>query len=171
MEVHIFLRLKYHGLLKCRVLKRNYSILLRKGFPNNRRNDVYTRARILPISFLDFQEKDSCYLSIAFYLNCEFKVFIPILAYPPGNFFLNTADNSHSSLTKTKIFSQEVLDFCISRLNKIQFYKYNNKYINLTKSFLTDPSFLFLAYNQIKSKARNTTRSVDSETLDAIDEK
>lgn len=162
---------KYHSLFKCRVLKRNYSILLIKGFPNNRRNNVYARARILPISLLDFQEKDPCYLSSALYFNCESKVFISSLAYPPGNLILETADNSHSSLTKTKIISQETLDFCITRLNNIQFYKYNNKYINLTKDFLTDPSFLFLAYNQIKSKAGNTTRAVDSETLDAINKK
>jgi hypothetical protein len=92
------------------------------------------------------------------------------LAYPPGNFILNTNNSSRSSLIQTKIISSESVDFCITRLNNLKFYKKNKKYINLTKDFLTDPNFLFLAYIQIKSKAGNTPKAVGPETLDAITE-
>jgi retron-type reverse transcriptase len=60
------------------------------------------------------------------------------------------------------------VDSCITRLENIKFLKKNKKYINLTKTFLTDPSFLCLAYLQIKSKPGNTTRAVDIEILNSI---
>lgn len=42
--------------------------------------------------------------------------------------------------------------------------KKNNRYINLTKDFLTNPNFLCLAYSQIKNIAKNTTKTVDNQT-------
>lgn len=93
---------------------------------------------------------------------------IQILAYPPSNFKAGTAKNSHFKSTKEKIIFKKKNSFCITRLNNIKLYKYNKLYINLTKDFLTDPSFLFLAYNQIKNKARNSTKIRHLDTFDTI---
>lgn len=170
MEVHTSLLPKSIRFFKCRVLKRNYSSLLKKDIVNTSRIDVFSRALTVEISFLGIHVKDPCYFSNAFFLSPEPNVRFLTLAYPPGNFILNTYNSSWSSFIQTKIISSESVDFCITRLNNLKFYKKNKKYINLTKDFLTDPNFLFLAYMQIKSKAGNTTKAVCSETLDAITE-
>ena len=52
---------------------------------------------------------------------------------------------------ESKITPESVSE-CINRLEKIKFYKKNKKYVLLTKVFLTEPSFLILAYLRIKSK-------------------
>lgn len=171
VEIHTFFLLKYHSSFKCRVLKRNYSIFFIKSFSNNKRNDAFSRFLKWPISLLDILRKNFCYFSNALYLDCELNVSFVTLVYPFGNVILNTVYKSPSNLIKVNFFSLETLNFCIARLNNIQFYKNSNKYINLTKDFLTDPSFLFLAYNQIKKKARKNIQAVDSEISSVINKK
>ena len=167
VEVHTSLLLKSYGFSKCRVLKRNYSSLLKKDIFSTRRIDVFLRALKVDISLLDIDVKDPCYLSNAFFSDPGPKVRFITLAYLPGNFILNTNKSSRSSLIQTKIISSESVDFCIARLNNLKLYKKHKKYINLTKDFLTDPNFLLLAYMQIKSKVSNRTKAVCPETLDA----
>lgn len=171
VEVHTSLLPKSGRFFKCRVLKRNHSSLLKKDIVNTRRINVFCCTLKVKISLLDIHVKGPCYFSNAFFLNLGPKVRFLTLAYPPSNFILNTSNSSRSRLIQTKIISSESVDFCITRLNNLKFYKKNKKYINLTKSFLTDPNFLFLAYLQIKSKAGNRTKVVDPETLDAITER
>lgn len=168
VEVHTFFLLKSHDLLKCRVLKRNYSSFFMRVILNSQRNDAFSRAFKVSIFPLHRQEKDSCYFSNTLSLDYEPHVSFIILAYPPGNFILSTANSSQSSLIQTEIISRKTFNFCIIRLNNLKLYKKNKKYINLTKDFLTDPSFLFLAYTQIKNKESDTTKIVSPETFNVI---
>jgi len=64
--------------------------------------------------------------------------------------------------------AQKFIEDCADRLQKIEIYKKNKKYIGLTREFLTDPNFLVLAYLQIKSNSYNILNLVDKETLDGI---
>jgi len=70
---------------------------------------------------------------------------------------------SHKSYI-TELFIND----CVEKLKNIKISKKNKKYIELTKSFLTDPNFLVLAYLQIKNKPSNTIVSVEKITLDGI---
>lgn len=60
---------------------------------------------------------------------------------------------------------------CIYRLENIKILKKDHKYRNLTKTFLTDPNFLVLAYLQAKSWPGDMTSSIDKITLVGIDQK
>lgn len=64
--------------------------------------------------------------------------------------------------------TQQFIHESAERLKNINIKKKNNKYIELTKDFLTDPNFLVLAYLQIKGKPGNMTAAVNNETLDGI---
>lgn len=160
---------KYFLPLDGRVLKRNYSIFFNERIIYNRRNDVCARAHTRPILFTDFHSKDVYYFSNALHKVNLYRCDL-ILAYFGSNFKSNQVRSFNTDLDPTKKINRESFKLCVYRLSNIKFHKYSGKYINLTKSFLTDPSFLFLAYNQIKSKRGNTTPAVDSVTFDGIQE-
>ena len=86
------------------------------------------------------------------------------------NLFLSFKLSSTSQkVQKNFQITKQSVESCINKLNEINSYKKNKRYINLTKNFLTDPNFLVLAYLQIKSKPGNMTPSIDQETFDGID--
>lgn len=128
---------------------------------------------LVPISYprsLSTSSKEFCYLSFALGLTGDFYKFVLMLAYPGSNVTAKQVRDAHNNITQKRVINKSSFDSCFARLSKIRAYKTNGKYINLTKDFLTDPNFLFVAYNQIKSKPGNTTPAVDPATLDGIRE-
>ena len=163
-----------------RVLKRSYSIFIRKAMFGSVRIDVYTRAHYLPLNLSNYINDFYCF-SIAPLSEFSADESFVVLACPPSNFasiLKNTLSiQSYTVFAKSnfcyKIFhpnliTKESIDFCETRLKRIKYNKKNKKYINLTQHFLTDPSFLFVAYNQIKSKSNGVIRGVDFGTLNKI---
>jgi hypothetical protein len=96
-----------------------------------------------------------------------------------NNSFVIVTNKNHLIISKSLFRScktqdnpqitKQLVDDCTRKLKEIKLYKKNEKYINLTKNFLTDPNFLVLAYLQIKSKPGNMTPSIDQGTLYRID--
>lgn len=162
-----------------RVLKRSYSIFIRKAMSARVCNDASPRAHYLPLNFLNYVN-DPYYFSIALSPKFSADEYFVILAWPPSNFTKTlkstlskqsyisyTKSNSSYQTSHSNKITKESIDLCATRLKNIKSNK-KKKYINLTKDFLTDPSFLFLAYNLIKSKPSNTTKKVDFEILYGI---
>ena len=166
----------------CRVLKRSYSVLIRKAMFGSVCIDIYARAHYLPCN-LSNCINDVYYCSIAPLPEFSVDEFFVILACPPSNFVhipKNTLSRqSYTAFTKAnslyKAFhfntiTKESIDLCETRLKNIKYNK-KKKYINLTQYFLTDPSFLFIAHSHIKSKLNETTRAVDFGILNKINSK
>jgi hypothetical protein len=144
------------------------------------RTDVYIRTQKLSCDLFFYNNNESYYLSIALISkSCPNDVLVPLTCSSSNStkclknslFNLNhdiISINLSFNSTNTNKITQESVNSCITLLKNIKFLKKNKKYINLTKIFLTNPSFLFLAYLQIKNKSINTTKIVGIETLDAI---
>lgn len=166
----------------CRVLKRSNSVFIRKALSGSVRIDVYARAHYLPVNLSNYIN-DVYYFSIA--PLPEFSVdesFVTLACFPSNfaNILKNTLSkqsytaytksNSSYKISHSNNITKESIDFCETRLKNIKYHK-KKKYINLTKYFLTDPSFLFIAYSQIKSKSDEATRAADFEILNETNKK
>lgn len=167
------------------VLKSENTILFKNSFNNNRSSGFCFNIYMLSTFVLYFNDKKLFNWNITL----NYKIFagffyVILICFKANNL---TWDESLVLLTnknnfkipelpsmskkfcyKLDITKQSIAD-CINKLEKIELYKKNKKYINLTKNFLSDPSFLVLAYLQIKSKPGNMTPLIDKETLDGID--
>lgn len=163
-----------------RVLKRSYSIFIRKAMFGGGCIDARIRAHYLPLTLSNYIDEVYCF-SIAPLSEFSVDEFFVVLACPSSNFasiLKNTLSiqsytvyaksNFCYKISHSDLITKESVDFCETRLKSIKHNKKNKKYINLTQHFLTDPSFLFVAYNQIKSKFNGVIRGVDFGTLNKI---